>query len=181
MAQVRRSNPSAFATINAHLKELDGKQARAGWFENAKYENGVSVAQVAMWQEFGTGKIPPRPFMRVAVAENTKKWRELMASGAKAILKGTRTLDDVMNMIGTEAENDIARAIEAVTSPPLSPITIELRAMRRKGIVITGRTVGEAAEKIKSEGYTPPNVSAKPLIDSALLFSSVSHIVEKSS
>ena len=84
MAQVRRSNPSAFATINAHLKELDGKQARAGWFENAKYENGVSVAQVAMWQEFGTGKIPPRPFMRVAVAENTKKWRELMASGHKA-------------------------------------------------------------------------------------------------
>jgi hypothetical protein len=51
--EVTRSNPGAFKVIAAALKELDGKQVRAGWFESAKYEDGTLVAGIAALQEKG--------------------------------------------------------------------------------------------------------------------------------
>ena len=39
-----------------------------GFAENATYPDGTSVALVAALNEFGTGKIPPRPFFRNMVA-----------------------------------------------------------------------------------------------------------------
>ena len=180
MATVKRSNPKAFETITAKLKELDGLQTSAGWTTPTQYETGVSVAQVAQWQEFGEGKIPPRPFMRPAITENKAKWLKLMGQGAQAVLNGTRKLFDVMSLIGTEASSDIAKAIVAVTAPPLSPITLELRAMKRKGIEITGRTVGEAARKVNDPDYQTPNVSTKPLVDSGIMLASVTYVVEPS-
>ena len=152
MATIKQSNPSSLTILNARLKELDGKDARAGWFESAKYPDGTPVAYVAAIHEFGSpvNNIPPRPFMRPAVAENTPEWRDLMAQGARALLKGTRTLTDVMNMIGTRAAGDIAKAIEAVDSPPLKPATIA-----RKGF-------------------------SKPLVETGLMLQTVSHTVEDS-
>jgi len=53
MATVTRSNPKCFDEINARLKEIDGKVAKAGWFASSVYENGMSVAAVAAIHEFG--------------------------------------------------------------------------------------------------------------------------------
>lgn len=53
MVDSRRANPQAFETINARIKELDGKTAKAGWFSTSRYEDGTPVAYVAAIQEFG--------------------------------------------------------------------------------------------------------------------------------
>lgn len=53
MPTIRRSNPGAFETLRTRLKELDGKVAKAGWFETSKYEDGTPVAYIAAIQEFG--------------------------------------------------------------------------------------------------------------------------------
>ena len=160
------SNGKIFEQINARIKELDGVTTQAG-FLGGTYPNGQSIAQVAVWQEFGvpSRKIPPRPFMRPAVTENKQKWSNLMASGAKAILKGNETPASVMDKVASVAASDIAQEIIDLTAPSLSPVTLELRDMKRRGINITGATVGEAARKVASDGYTPPSISNKPLIE----------------
>lgn len=53
MAKATQSNPQIFEQLSARFKELDGKVAKAGWFESSVYENGTPVAQVAAGNEFG--------------------------------------------------------------------------------------------------------------------------------
>lgn len=53
MVEIKRKNPGAFETLRSRIKELDGKVAKAGWFESSKYEDGTPVAYVASIQEFG--------------------------------------------------------------------------------------------------------------------------------
>ena len=38
--------------------------------EKGEYENGTSVIDVAIWNEFGTKKIPSRPFIRQCFSDN---------------------------------------------------------------------------------------------------------------
>ena len=185
MATVKsQMNGKIFEQINARIKALDGASTQAG-FLGGKYPNGQSIAQVAVWQEFGvpSRSIPPRPFMRPAVTENKQKWANLFASGAKAILKGNETPYSVMDKVGAVAAGDIAQAIINVTAPPLSPVTIELRDMKRRGIKITGATVGEAARKVASPDYVTPSISDKPLIepgqDGGIMLAAVSHETKK--
>ena len=181
MAGVTRSNPKAFETLNARLKQLEGVETRVGWFETAKYSDGTSVAYVASIQEFGAGPIPPRPFFRTTIAEEQKKWAQVTAQGAKAVLKGTHTARDVMDGLGELAQEDVKETINQITAPPLSPITLELRAMKYKNpaLKITGKLVGEVAAKVRQPGYQlASGTPDKPLIDSKLLITTLTHTTE---
>ena len=53
MPQVTRKNPNALATISTRLKELDGREARAGWFKTSHYADGTPVAYIACVMEYG--------------------------------------------------------------------------------------------------------------------------------
>lgn len=53
MVKVTRSNPQVFEQLKTRLKDLDGQVAKAGWFESARYENGLPVAVIAAQNEFG--------------------------------------------------------------------------------------------------------------------------------
>lgn len=179
--KLTRSNPKAFATITNALKELSGLQGKVGWFESAKYENGTPVAYVMMLNEVGHGKTPPRPVMRPTAAENTKKWGETAVGAARQVVAGVLSGTGAMDIITTQAEGDVSKTIADLTSPALSPVTIELRAMKKRNpdLKITGATVGIAAQRVKQPGYVTPNVSTKPLVDSGLAISTLTHIVEK--
>lgn len=63
---VRREGPGT-AKVLAAIKGLDGLEGKTGWFETARYPDGTAVAYVATIHEFGTPRIPARPFMRPAV------------------------------------------------------------------------------------------------------------------
>ena len=56
-------------------------------FEDAVYANGVAVAQVALWNEFGTATIPERPFWRPALKKVRPKVRRMILERAR---KGIR-------------------------------------------------------------------------------------------
>ena len=58
--------------LNDLAKET--KTLKVGFFKNSTYPDGTYVAQNAFWQEYGTPKIPPRPFFRTAIAQNKGKW-----------------------------------------------------------------------------------------------------------
>lgn len=138
------------ATITAAISGLDKVQGKVGWFETAHYEDGTPVAYVAAIQEFGTDRIPARPFMRPAVADHGGEWIDLMARGAKAALDGRYTPEQVLEAVTLQAAGDVAKKISAVTAPPLSPVTV-----KRKGF-------------------------DKPLVDTGQMLQSVTGIVEAS-
>lgn len=181
MPEVRRSNPKAFQTLENNLKELARVQTRVGWFESSKYEDGTPVAYAAALNELGHSSTPPRPFMRPTASEEEKKWSKITKDQALQIVKGKQTAFDAMDILGQAAEDDIYRKIVSIYEPELSPITIELRAMKKRNpdLVITGATVGEAARRVHELGYVTPNVSTKPLNDTGNLLKSLIHITEK--
>ena len=179
--QVKREQPRAFETLLGRLKELDGVETKVGFFPSAKYEDGTPVAYVASIQEFGYGPIPPRPFFRRTIAEQMKAWAGYAAQGAKAILEGTRTARDVMGGLGERAQEDVKETINRITSPPLSPITLELRAMKHKNpnLKITAKTVGEAARRVRQPGYVlDAGTPDKPLIDTKNMITTLTHVTE---
>jgi len=170
--------------LDLAIKELESKVSKAGWFESNKYEDGTPVAYIASIQEIGCPErsIPPRPFMRPTIAEKKADWASIAELGAKAILKGDVTAENVMGQLADSAVGDVKKTISSIHTPVLSPITIELRAMKKNGEKITGATVGVASAKVASEGYkTPQGVSIKPLIDSGILFDTMMSKVEDKS
>ena len=178
---VKRSNPKGFETLAARLKELAGIETRVGWFPGAKYETGTPVAYVAAIQEFGSGPIPPRPFFRPTIMAEENNWKQYAAQGAKAVLNGKATAHDVMDGLGERAQEDVKETINRITSPPLSPITLELRAMKHKnpGLKITGKTVGEAAARVRQPGYQlASGTPDKPLIDTKTFITTLTHTTE---
>ena len=69
-------------------KTKDLPHLNVGFFEGATYPHsngssagnpypdGTPVAAVAAFNEFGTDRIPPRPFMRQTIAKNQAAWGE---------------------------------------------------------------------------------------------------------
>lgn len=171
----------AMEGLLSHIKELDGYQTKVGWFETAHYEDGTPVAYVAAIQELGSEsrRIPPRPFMRPTIAEQQKKWAETAAIAARRILAGKATGAQMMDLIGAQAEGDVAKTIESITEPSLSPITLGARKYRHEGKKVTGATIGEIAARLKAGTLDISGVPTKPLDDTHLLLSTLTHITER--
>lgn len=172
---VRRTGPGV-ARLVAALKELDGLQAKTGWFETAKYEDGTPVAYVAAVQEFGNGPIPPRPFMRPTVAAKGPEWMDLLGEGARAILTGGATPVGVLEAVALRAAGDVAETVSEIQSPPLSMLTLAARAKTGPNRRLSGgRELGEAGAMMG-----PFNVSTKPLVWTGQMIQSVTGVVEPS-
>lgn len=144
----------ALATLTAALKELDGIEGKTGWFESNNYPGGQPVAYIATIQEFGTDRIPPRPFMRPAIADDGKKWLNTLGAAAGQVLKGNMSASDAMEITVLQAAADVGKHIDAVIAPPLAPATLERR--RKRG-----------------------NQSAKPLEDTKQMLKTVTGVVAK--
>lgn len=177
---VKRTGPG-FATLNAKLKELEGFEGKTGWFETAHEANGTPTAYVASIQEFGDGKIPPRPFMRPTVAAKRAEWLKLMAAGAKVCLTGNTSARDVMEAVAMQAAGDVGKTITEVMAPPLSLLTLMLRKykMEHGQDSVTGKIVGEVAAQLKNGPPDLTGVSTKPLVETAHMLQSLTGVVEK--
>lgn len=128
-------NPTLVAGV---LKGATNNESKAG---------EGSVAKYAMYQEFGTTKMPARPFLRNAVDKNKASWVEAIEHGLRAGVPVKQVLESVRNVIRA----DIIDSIKASGDyKPLAESTI--KAKRRKK---------------RAEPETP-------LIDSATLIRSIS-------
>lgn len=129
-----------------------------GWFAGQRYDDNTSVAEVASQNEFGsnTKHIPPRPFMRPTAQTEKNKWRNIFAELYK---KNNGDLTKTMNGLGLVVSGAIKKTISEIWDPPLSEKTIKAR----KDKYSAGGMFGSSIEK--------------PLVDTGLMISSVSHRV----
>lgn len=182
MATVTRSNPKAFETLNAKLKELEGTVVKVGWFESAKYENGTPVALAAAVNELGapSRSIPARPFIRPTIISQLSTWISLAERGAKSVVEGNSSVKEVMGILGVKIQEDIKEAIANVYSPPLSKVTLLARKRREDGRKVTRKTIGRLARKVNENDYTESELSTntKPLIETKTMIRTLTNIVE---
>lgn len=133
---------------------------RVGWFEGVRYKDGVSVAQVAYWNEYGTGGphgIPKRPFMRPAVHQNRKELQETLRSLYRQAIKDNTNTMDALESFGVLVQAKIRRQILSTTTPANSPITVH------------GGWLGRPGKKggvfIKGKGFNKPLQNTGYMVD----------------
>lgn len=111
-----------------------GGEAKIGFLEGKTYpadDGGQNVAQVAFWQEFGTaGKhpIPPRPFFRNMIEDQSPTWARKL--GAAARYAGYR-VKPALEIVAADIKGHLVESINMLEDPPLSEYTIEKKGFAK--------------------------------------------------
>lgn len=151
---------------------------RIGFFEDKKYEekkdkNGkvirkaIHVAQVAHWNEYGTGGahgIPERPFMRPSVFAHKQVLQEILRARYRRAFKNNENTMRVLKLFGEEVVEIIKTQIDSVNTPENAPITIDGGWLGRKG---------------KKSVYIEGKGGSKPLYDTGFMENSVDYKAEE--
>jgi hypothetical protein len=115
------------------LQKLKGAYVTIGIHEDAgSYDNGVSVVEVALWNEFGTEHSPERSFFRSVLDEKVSlinSWRE---ETLKQIGEGKDPMK-AMSSFGFKLQVLIQNKIKSNVSPANAPSTTESKL--RRGVV----------------------------------------------
>lgn len=115
--------------IRRELKKLDGSFVTIGVHEEAgsytDSDDNPTVAQVAMWQEFGTKHIPETPFFRSAIDINKVKIKEFQESTLNKVIMGQLSVKKGLDSFGFFLQTRIQNRINTSPSwaPPLSEAT----------------------------------------------------------
>lgn len=131
------------------FKELDGSTLKVGLQEGDTNAEGISLAKIAAIHEFGTTKIPSRPFMRQTYTSNVAELKSIVGRGYDAAYEGRVSVNLALQTIGTWYQEKMKAQIRAGNFTPLKP------------------------ETIKAKG------SSAPLIDTATMLNSIRYVVEK--
>lgn len=165
---------AALKKIEAQAKK--GAMLKVGFLPDKTYPDGKPVAMIAAIQEFGAPKvrIPPRPYFRKMVAAKKGSWP---ADIGKLLLLNDYDGAKTLNLMGQRIKEDLQQSIIDTVAPPLSAVTVMLRGMRSKGVVINKRALFEAIRRVKA-GKTNYGASTKPLVDTATMLSAVDFNVQ---
>lgn len=98
---------------------------RMGFLEGSKDPTGMSNAQKAFWNEFGTVRAPARPAFRTMIARKSKEWG---AKLSKAVVATNYDGQRALALLGQSMRDDLENSIAQWATPPNAPSTI-----RRKG------------------------------------------------
>lgn len=168
--------------LQARLAEIAAKvdkhaTLRVGFLEGSTEVGGASLPMVAAIHEFGApgAGIPPRSFMRPTVKQHSAEWGAIVAAQLPA---SDYDVTLVFGRLGETVKGEIQEAIQAISSPALSPITLMLRKMFGNNPQdITGRDVGIAARRVASGEQGAGGTQAHPLIWTGTMLKGVSHEV----
>ena len=140
--------------VRVGVQAADGEKAYVKKADRAANDNGeehaLTVLQVAIFNEFGTDRIPERSFLRAWFDANRDVIRHKFQLLMRSVLNGKRTKEDILELIGQWCVGQIQLRIAQGIGPPNAESTIA-----RKG-------------------------SSTPLIDTGVLRSSISYRVDNS-
>ena len=101
------------------------KRVEVGFFATSRYPDGTPVTNVAAWNEFGTRRIPERPFMRRASVKAEKPLVEV----ARRVIDPEKMVVDrkVGGILGEVLKGEIQRSITQLRRPPLAVSTVAMK------------------------------------------------------
>lgn len=119
VAEIEKLNNS-YVTVGFQQGTVTRSQTKGQRSKKA----GLSMPQIAAQNEFGTDKIPARPFMRPAVDSNRAKLDKAISGEYDKVVMGTSTVKNSLNLIGLFMTGLIQKQIRATHYPPNAPSTI---------------------------------------------------------
>lgn len=115
--------------LDKELKYLQSHAVKVGVLGNGS-NNGVSIQEYAIYNEYGTSHIPKRPFFRLSVgtANAQKEIKEYMKNQVEQIISGGISGEEVYNNLGKYVVQKIKKTIMSGDFIPLNAKTV-----KRKG------------------------------------------------
>ena len=129
--------------VNQILKDiarLDGTVVSAGVMDSKN-------ATKAAINEYGTSKIPQRPFMRTAVSRHGKSWGEKSAKAVQSVMKGM-PISQVTELVGMQMKSDISSTLTNGPWTPNSVVTIAKKGSSRP-LIDTGELRASITYKVE--------------------------------
>ena len=83
-----------------------------------------TVGAVAVYNEFGTEKIPERSFVRWTADNRRPKWQTLSEHLRKPVIMGQAPVKKALGLMGAVIQGDMQARISSNVPPPNSPATI---------------------------------------------------------
>lgn len=136
------------AGVEALARRLREKRELVGVPSGPKEAEGTSLAEVALWTEFGTSTAPERPFMREGIRQGVPEMRRVARHDLAALAEGNGSMETVVARLGEIGAGAVKRYMVGDHFAPNAPATIA-----KKG-------------------------SSQPTIDSATLRNGITHAPE---
>jgi hypothetical protein len=149
----RRINPGWAKKIAANLKSLAKKEVAVGFPRGGKaasltYDNGASVLDVAVWNQFGTKDIPARPFMDQGTEAMIADVKGEMAAVARMANRKEVDAGQALKKMGDFGVKSIQLAITDGTYEPNAPST-KRRKKSDKPLIDTGKMRQSVASVVR--------------------------------
>ena len=134
----------------AKMAEIAGG-VKAGILNNATTTDGKSIAEYAVYNEFGTSRIPARPFMRTVAKEKPKQWIGEMVRHVRGRATDPATWKQALGVAGESMKSDIKDSIQNGSWVPNAPATVKAKA--RKGKVEPDHPLMDTGQMIAAVAF----------------------------
>lgn len=179
MVTLKGGDKFALALADIAKNVQKAASVNVGFLGDVTEEDGTNTAMIAAIQEFGAPSkgIPPRPFFRNMIAAKSPEWPA--AIGDLLIANGYDAAK-TLGQTGEEIAKQLQVSISEISEPPLSPVTVMLRGMRRQARYKDKpfwELFAEAKSRVEA-GQTNYGASEKPLVDTGTLLGAVHYEVK---
>ena len=137
---VKVVNHVSIDKILKDIARLDGTVVSAGVMDSKN-------ATKAAINEYGTSKIPQRPFMRTSAIRHGKSWGSKSAKAVQSVMKGM-PISQVTELVGMQMKSDISSTLTNGPWTPNSVVTIAKKGSSRP-LIDTGELRASITYKVE--------------------------------
>lgn len=119
-------------------EKTKGSHTKIGVQSTDKHHDGESLVTIAAQNEFGTDKIPSRPFMRNSFDKNKANINTIIDTEYNKVLSGYVDIKKSLGRVGAWYQGVVQSEITNLTEPPNAPSTIEKKGSSNP-LIDTGR------------------------------------------
>lgn len=118
-------NDLGFRQLVERTSALAGTGVRVGYQVDSGRQDGVDILDIAIWNHFGTAKIPPRPFLFDASIKYAHDVGVAMGAAARAVGMGTVSKLNALQQLGQFHENQVRAHLRSGEFVANAPSTIK--------------------------------------------------------
>lgn len=152
MATFTKIIDRGYGKIIRELESAARKEVAVGLLAGEVNAEGASIADYAAYNEYGTDKIPSRPFMATSFDQNIDSISKDFNTQGAALIAGAVSADAALTIIGQKQAARIQNTITAGGFTKLSPRTIKAKKGSAKPLVDTAAMINAVQISIRPRG-----------------------------
>lgn len=127
-----------FNRVMRDLQKLDGMEVVAGILrDSGTASNGASYVDIAAWNEYGTSRIPSRPFIRISSDTNRQTWAKMAQQCVNGVIDGDSPRE-AAQVIGHRMVEDIRKVFGDTSKLKANAPSTIAKKGRNEPLIYTG-------------------------------------------